>query len=200
MRTNIVLIDFESVQPECLPVLGHDHFKVMVFVGANQTKLSFETASALQQLGNRAEYIKISGSGPNALDFHIAYYIGVLASTDPTAYFHIVSLDKGFDPLISHLKSKKIFAGRVADIKEIPVVKAASKKSPAERVEIVLQKLRQPKATRPRSIKTLSSSIATMFQKQLSDEEVVAVIDGMTKAGEITIQGSKIKYAWEGDA
>ncbi len=200
MRRNIVLIDFESVQPECLPVLGHDHFKVMIFVGANQTKVSYETASALQKLGDRAEYIKISGSGPNALDFHIAYYIGVLASADPTAYFHIVSLDRGFDPLVAHLKSKKIFAGRVADITEIPVLKAASKKSPAERVEIVLQKLRQPKTTKPRSIGTLASSIATMFQKQLADEEIDAVIDCMKRSGEITIQGSKIKYAWEGNA
>ena len=39
MRTNYVLIDFENVQPESLVGLQQDHFKVLVFVGANQTKV-----------------------------------------------------------------------------------------------------------------------------------------------------------------
>src|SRR5688572_26527427 len=133
MRTNVVLIDFESVQPDSLAPLGEDHFKVLVFVGSSQSKLPFEVAASLQQLGERAEYIKISGNGPNALDFHIAYYLGQLAAADSTAYFHIISKDTGFDPLIQHLKSKGVFAGRVKSIAEIPLVKVASAKSPSER-------------------------------------------------------------------
>jgi hypothetical protein len=27
-------------------------------------------------MGDRAEYVKIAGKGPNALDFHIAFYSG----------------------------------------------------------------------------------------------------------------------------
>ena len=84
MRTNYVLIDFESVQTRSLRLLTQEHFKVIVFVGANQGKLPFEVAESLQQLGSRAEYIKISGRGPNALDFHIAYYIGRLAAEEPS--------------------------------------------------------------------------------------------------------------------
>ena len=45
----------------------------MVFVGANQRRVPFDMASAIQRMGDKAEYIKISGNGPNALDFHIAY-------------------------------------------------------------------------------------------------------------------------------
>jgi len=200
MRQNIVLIDFENVQPESLGVLAQDHFRVLAFVGANQTKVPFDTAASLQQLGARAEYIKIAGNGSNALDFHIAYYVGQLSAADPSAYFHIVSRDTGFDPLIAHLKSKKVFAGRVKDISEIPVVKAASKKTPAERVHIVLERLHQPKATKPRTVKTLTSAVASFFQKQLSEEEVAAVIDGMVKAGAISIDGVKVTYASPGDA
>ena len=88
VRTNYVLIDFESVQTRSLQLLTQEHFKVMVFVGANQGKLPFEVAESLQQLGSRAEYIKVSGRGPNALDLHIAYYIGRLAAEEPSAYFH----------------------------------------------------------------------------------------------------------------
>jgi hypothetical protein len=52
----------------------------------------------MQALGAKAQYVKISGNGSNALDFHIAFYIGHLGAVDPTAYFHIISKDAGFDP------------------------------------------------------------------------------------------------------
>ena len=110
MKTNYILIDLENVQPNNLEILkGHD-FKVIVFVGANQTKISFDLAIAMQSLGSTAEYIKIDGNGPNALDFHIAFYIGQISAIDNNCYFHIISKDSGFDPLIRHLKSKKIYA------------------------------------------------------------------------------------------
>lgn len=200
MRQNIVLIDFENVQPDSLDALAAEHFRVLVFVGANQTKVSFETAASLQQLGPRAEYIKIAGNGSNALDFHIAYYVGQLAAVDPRAYFHIVSKDTGFDPLIAHLKAKKISAGRVKAIADIPVVKAASKKTPSERAELFVEKLKQPKMTKPRSVKSLTSAIGAFFQKQLSDEEIAAVFDGMVKAGAVKVVGEKVNYALESNS
>lgn len=195
MRTNYVLIDFESVQPETLAQLAHDHFKLLVFVGATQKKVPFEFAASLQQLGARAEYVKISGSGPNTLDFHIAYYIGQLAAQDESAYFHIVSNDSGFDPLIQHLKSKKVFAGRVKDIADIPFVNASSSKSPVERIEVVLDKLRQMKVAKPRTVKTLSSTIGSLFQKRLADEEVAALVQELVRRGYLTVSGTKITYA-----
>ena len=85
MRTNYVLIDYENVQPSALSVLEKEHFKVIVFVGASQVKVSFDVAAQLQRLGPSATYVKISGNGPNALDFHIAFYIGQLASVEPDA-------------------------------------------------------------------------------------------------------------------
>lgn len=99
MKTNYVLIDYENVQPDAIATLDQEHFKVVIFVGSNQTKVTFDVASSLQRMAERAEYVKISGNGSNALDFHIAYYIGHLASREPDAYFHIVSQDGGFDPL-----------------------------------------------------------------------------------------------------
>lgn len=195
MRTNYVLIDFENVQPESLEQLEHDHFKLFVFVGASQAKVPFETAASLQRLGSRAEYVKISGNGSNALDFHIAYYIGRLAAADPTAYFHIISKDAGFDPLIQHLKTKKIFAGREKSIAEIPLVKASNSKSPAERLEVVVTKLRQLKAGRPRTVKTLSSTIASLFQRQLAEEEVAELVQSLAVQGFLAVSGAKVSYA-----
>jgi hypothetical protein len=198
LRTNIVLIDFESVQPESLVALENVHFKVIVFVGASQAKVPIEIATALQRMGSNAEYVKISGNGKNALDFHICFYIGQLAAQDPAAYFHVISKDGGFDPLIQHLKSKKILCGRSPKIDDIPLVKSSNKKSPGERAQLFIEKLRQPRVTRPRAIKTLSSAIAVYFHKQLTDAETEAVIAAMQKSGFISVDGNKVSYTTEG--
>ncbi len=91
MRKNYVLIDFENVQPEGIEQLVGERFHILVFVGANQTKVPFEIAESLQKMGGRAEYIKIASNGRNALDFHIAFYVGKITATDSTAGFQIVS-------------------------------------------------------------------------------------------------------------
>ncbi|WP_275270501.1 PIN domain-containing protein [Limnobacter sp. P1] len=194
MRTNYVLIDYENVQPEAMAVLSKEHFKVIVFVGANQAKVTFEVASALQQMGERAEYIKISGNGSNALDFHIAYYIGLLASKEPDAYFHIVSKDTGFDPLINHLKGKKILACRSKDVTDIPIVKASNSKSPSEKIAVIIADLKRRGAAKPRAVKTLTSTISNMFQKQLSDEELQSLLLELQTKGIVSIAGTKVSY------
>lgn len=198
MRTNYVLIDFESVQPESLAALEHDHFKVLVFIGASQAKVPFEVAAALQRMGTNGEYVRISGHGKNALDFHIAFYIGQLAAADPTAYFHIISKDAGFDPLLQHLKTKNIFSARSPSIDEIPLVKSGNKTTPEEKAQLFVGKLKQPKATHPRTLKTLTSAIAAFFQKQITETETAAVIARMQKLGIVTISDGKVSYSLGG--
>jgi hypothetical protein len=195
VRTNYVLIDFENVQPDSLAALQHDHFRVIVFVGANQAKVPFDVAAALQRMGSNAEYVRISGNGKNALDFHIAFYIGQLAARDPAAYFHVISKDGGFDPLIQHLKSMGIFAARSAAIADIPLVRAGSPKPADERVRLFIAKLQQPKVTRPRAAKTLASAVAAFFQKQITDDEVAGVVAEMEKAGFIAVTDGRVSYA-----
>jgi len=198
VRTNYVLIDYESVQPEAMAVLEQDHFKVIIFVGANQVKVNFEVASALQRMGAKATYVKISGNGPNALDFHIAFYIGQFAVSEPDAYFHIISKDTGFDPLLAHLKSKNIFAGRVREVTDIPIVKAANSKTPSERQGVILANLQQRGASKPRTIKTLSSTINSLFQKKLSEGELASLLQGLQEQGIISVTGTKVSYTLPG--
>ena len=195
MRTNYVLIDYENVQPESLSVLDAEQFKVFVFVGANQTKLTFEVAMALQRMGSKAEYIKISGTGSNALDFHIAFYIGQIAASDPTAYFHIISKDSGFDPLIQHLKTKKISAIRSRDVSEIPLVKVTHAKDPAEKIALIVLKLQQQATSRPRTVKTLLSTVNALFQKQLGEQELDALLKELQAKGLVTVTDTKVTYS-----
>jgi len=195
MRTNYVLIDYENVQPSSLSCLDAEHFRVIVFVGASQNKLTFETASAVQRLGSRAEYIKISGNGSNALDFHVAYHIGRLAAHDPTAFFHIISKDTGFDPLILHLKERKVFAARTKDVAEIPLLKPTSAKITPEKIDVVLTKLLQQGSSKPRTVKTLSSTINSLFQKQLTEEELAALLKSLQAKGLVSINETKVTYS-----
>jgi PIN domain len=195
MRTNYVLIDYENVQPAALAVLDQDYFKTIVFVGASQVKLSFEVASAIQRMGDKASYVKISGNGPNALDFHIAFYIGQIAVNEPTAYFHIISKDAGFDPLIAHLKTKKILAARSKDITEIPLVKAINSKTPAQKQAVILDNLQHRGASRPRTIDALSTTINSLFQKSLPEDELALLLARLADQGYITVTDSKVSYA-----
>lgn len=195
MRTNYVLIDLENVQPASLAGLDAEFFKVLIFVGATQTKIPFELAAAAQNLGERAAYIKIGGVGSNALDFHIAYYIGKLAQQDQTAYFHIISKDTGFDPLIQHLKSQKIGVARSKEVRDIALLKAANSKTLAEKAAVVIGNLKQRGASKPRTVRTLSSTILSLFQKQLPGEELTLLLAELQSKGVITITENKVSYA-----
>lgn len=195
MRTNYVLIDYENVQPSSLSGLDAEHFRVLVFVGANQNKLSFETAAALQKLGARAEYVKIAANGSNALDFHIAFYIGHLSALDPSAFFHIISKDTGFDPLIQHLKERKVLASRSKDVSDIPLLKAANSKTIPEKIDVVVANLQQRGASRPRTLKTLTSTINSLFQKQLGEDDLEGLLKELQASGVIAINDTKVTYS-----
>lgn len=198
MKTNYVLIDYENVQPKTLDSLRGDYvFKVFLFVGANQAKVSLKVAQAMQALGEHAHYIQMEGNGPNALDFHIAYYIGQLAAQDANAFFHIISKDTGFDPLIKHLKAQKVFACRSKDIDEIPLLKAnqiAKTGKVDGKLDQVLGDLRRRGAAKPRSIKTLTSTIHALFLKLLPEQEVTDLVAALKAAGHIKVDGTKVNY------
>lgn len=196
LRIQHVLIDFENVQPSNLNGLDAEHFKVLLFIGANQSKLSFELAASMHKLGSRGEYVKITSTGSNALDFHIAFYVGQLVAQDPTGYFHFVSKDQGFDPLITHLRSKKIVAAqRWTSLQEIPLLKAARATTDDERLEIVADKLRHYGASRPRTMKRLHSLVHALFRKQLAEDKLQMLLKALQKKGWVVESENKLSYA-----
>jgi hypothetical protein len=199
VRTNIVLIDSENVKPESIEKLKHEHFRVVVFVGANQKRLDFAIVNALHSLGSNGSYVPISGDGPNALDFHIAYYIGKLSAANPDAYFHIISKDKGFDPLIKHLWEQKIFCSRSLSVSEIPLVKSSDRVHPKERAADFYEKrIASAKAPPPATVTSLQSAILSHFHKLLSPEEVAKVVEALKQAGHVVVNGKKVAYPERG--
>ncbi len=133
MATNYVLVDFENVQPDSLAALATGQFRVKVFVGAAQAKgrISFELSHSMQMLGASAEYVKIARTGKNAVDMHIAYYVGRLLEKEPGAVIHIISKDTDFDPLIEYLRAKGSSCKRVKTIAEVPKQAAPRPAAPA---------------------------------------------------------------------
>lgn len=194
MRTNFVLVDFENVQPKDLGLLKDGPFKVKLFLGPNQSKIPVALAASLQSLGGDAEYIVLETAGSNALDFHIAYYIGRLAAENPSAYFHIISKDTGFDSLIKYLRGKKVSVQRSTCITDIPYFKPSLPAAPDEQIDFAIADLVRRKASKPRTQKTLHSTLHALFKKELSEQQVAQLFASLCSRGIVKIDGTKVSY------
>ncbi|MEJ2690589.1 MAG: PIN domain-containing protein [Deltaproteobacteria bacterium] len=194
MPTNYVLIDFENIQPKNLEILSSHPFTVFVFVGAGQKKIPFDLAAAMQQLGDKARYIKIGGNGKNALDFHLAFYIGELVAKEPAASFHIISKDTGFDPLLKHLQARKIRIQREKDLAEIPALRMSTTTSSDEKISAVVKNLIGRGQSRPRKVTTLANTINALFTKKLDESELMTLINALQKKGYLEIADGNVSY------
>lgn len=194
MPTNYILIDLENVQPKNLSILLGHPFKIYVFVGENQTKIPFDLAATMQSFGENAAYVKISGNGKNALDFHLAFYLGTLSIKDAEGYYHIISKDSGFDPLVKHLRKSKIKIYRHNDLAEIPSLRINNTKNIEEKIDAVIKNLAGRGQSRPRKVSTLSNTINSLFSEKLNESEMNTFIDTLKAKNYITIDKDKVAY------
>ncbi|MCX6868214.1 MAG: PIN domain-containing protein [Verrucomicrobia bacterium] len=116
---NHVFVDFENVHQVDLTLIGVKSVSFTLMVGAKQTKLDSDLVEKLMEHSASVRLVKLKSSGQNALDFALAYYLGRAVLADPTAYYHIVSKDGGFDPLIDHLRARHINVQRHANCAEL---------------------------------------------------------------------------------
>jgi hypothetical protein len=63
-----------------------------------------------------------------------------------------------------------------------------------ERLAQVLADLQKRGTARPRTVKTLSSTINVLFKKQLSESEIASLLDQLQTTGVISISGTKVSY------
>ena len=194
MANHYVLIDFENVQPVNVEMLRGKNFKPIVFVGANQKSIPCEFAMAMQDLGENASYQKIPGTGSNALDFHIAFYLGELATREPGAHFHVISKDKSYDPLIAHLRARKICVRREADLSAIPSLRISNARSLEEKIDAIVASLISRGNSRPRKVKTLANTVNALFQKTLSDADQDILIKELQKRKHIVVKDQSVTY------
>ena len=197
MKKHYILIDYENVQTKSLSVLQgapNQEFVITVFVGANQSKIPIELVSSMQSFGDKAEYVQITGSGRNALDFHIAYYLGALTERDPKGIFHVISKDTGYDQLIKHLKTGKIDAARQRDLFDIPWLSSSNKKPANEQITAIVKNLSARGNSRPRKVKTLKNSINSLFGNKLEAEKIDNLVKDLTEQKYIIIKQENVTY------
>jgi len=138
--------------------------------------------------------VKIGGNGNNALDFHLAFYVGELSTKEPNAYFHIISKDTGFDPLIKHLKARKIRIQRERDLAEIPVLRMSNATSSDEKVSAIVKNLAGRGQARPRKVKTLANTINSLFAEKLEEKELMNLVNELQKRSYIAISERNVSY------
>ncbi len=200
----VLLVDYENVQNfDLSTVCSRKNVLVKIFVGQSQNKIPFDLVQIAQQMGKRVEWIKMDGSGSNALDFHIAFYLGVLSSNAAEKNdFLILSKDKGFDPLIQHInKQSQTNCNRIESLTDLAACFISADSSavdlqeidPIEKILCNLSKIQKNK--RPRTRKTLLQHIKSLLSpRKPRDEDVEQLIDDLFAQRKITEANSRLTY------
>ncbi|MBX3626331.1 MAG: nucleotide pyrophosphohydrolase [Rhizobacter sp.] len=138
-----VLLDYENVQPTeaALRALVPDASQVWVFHGPHQRQVEKHFAG----FGDAVTAVPISKVGKNALDFHLSFYVGYIASRNPLATLVVIANDKGYEPMLAHARdlgfaaqqlghtrAKRAVAAKAPAAKKTVEKKAVAKKAPAK--------------------------------------------------------------------
>lgn len=184
-RINYIFVDFENIQETDLDRIANKPVKVTLVLGELQKNLPVKLVKQIHKYSEQVQLMETVLNGKNALDFVLAYEIGVASERDPTGYFHIVSRDKGFDALIKHLKAKDVRAARHEVFSEIPVL--VNVMNVEERVQRLTSHFKMTLNNRPQKRKTLETQIHVLFGRSLSSAEVELTIQRLVATKIITL-------------
>ncbi len=179
-RLNHIFVDYENVHEIDLALVVSKPVIVHLVLGQQHKKLDVEIVEQLLKVPQQVRLIKAGKSGKNALDFVLAYHVGVESQKDPQAYFHIVSRDTGFDALILHLKTLHIFARRDESFAKAFDLTTPIPSDPGNFVQMVTARLRKNAKNRPKRKKTLLSQINAYYQKKLSEADLEKIVQQLT--------------------
>jgi PIN domain len=189
----ILLIDYENVQGINLSEIEGTDLQVSVFTGSAQNKIPIELVSSAQALGKSLTWVRIDGSGPNALDFHIAYYLGNLIAKSPKDEYYILSKDRGFDPLIRHVAKNKVICKRITSISEMTPLKRY--KNTDDDLEKVLANLKKiEKNRRPGNEMALRKHVKTILGKLGTEEKAALIVKKLALSKSISLENERIIY------
>lgn len=211
----ILFVDFENVPKVDLSTLPDD-VHVPFFFGASQKTVPKALFDVARRLGDRFISIDIEGQGKNALDFHIAFYLGELLKAAPRAECVILSRDKGFDPLVRHLVGRGFAVRRVGTVAEAfageraPRAERAAPRAPrapaperqrrvpavdAEVLQRVMHWLaRLPARNRPRKRKGLVASLKSHLAGKLETPALEALVDALVAEGVVSAKDGALTW------
>jgi hypothetical protein len=154
---------------------------------------------AALKLGRRFVPIDIEGQGTNALDFHIAFYLGEYLAANARANCIILSKDKGFDPLVKHLRGRGCKVRRAATLGEaFPIHKPKSAVPPSTALVPLASALKwlgeMEVRTRPRKRKGLIAYLDTRFAKKIAEPELQKLVDKLIQDKKVSEMNGTLAY------
>lgn len=216
-----LLVDFENVQPppeDVARVRAVDHH-LWVFHGPHQNKFDAAMVNAWKPLGDRLQLVQSAKPGKNALDFHIAYYLGVLNERDVIArrrsMYVVVTGDGGFDAIFTHMRGHGCAVDKAGSIPEALALAArlqaqarqaseatatakpsTPRATPAEEnVAKIIAALASHSKSRPATRKKLEPYVLSRLGNRVTPAVAQAVVKQLIKRGLVTFDGEKTKYA-----
>ncbi len=144
-----------------------------MFFGAKQQegRVPFKLLDAMLALGGNVEPVKVMRSGSNAVDMHIAYFIGRLIEREPDAVVHIISGDTDFDPLAEYLRANGVSCHRSKTIAEL-----TKKAAPAKQPQTKQLPAKQPPARQKQARGQPPSRTASPAAKKPASDQLAAII------------------------
>lgn len=211
-----VFVDFENVHEIDPAIVGAKLATFTLLMGPGKKKLDIAVVDGLLAHAGAAHLIRLTSPGPNAVDFALSYYLGQAVLADPIGHFHIVSKDKGYDPLVAHLRSKNIQVRRHDDCASLltvvlpaphalPVLPPAEKHLAAKQalsgIAAQLLEILASFASRPRTRKTLTRHVITVLGNKITAEEASRLIEELRACGKIAINAQdKVEYRFPAPA
>jgi len=68
-------------------------------------------------------------------------------------------------------------------------------KSSTDKLSLVIADLKKRGTARPATVKTLTSTIAALFQKKLEEKELSSLLNQLQTKGWVVVNGTKVSYA-----
>ncbi len=187
-------IDYENIG--CLSKVDLSIYsKVVLFIGAKQPKIDlgdkkYDSPIALV-------LVQLKATQSNNLDFHLSYYLGKYDGDIPAdVSFDIISNDKGFSPLIAHIKAN----GRAC--KQVKVAAAPSVKSqyvkvasvPSQKSKLISFITATQRDKRPKKVTSLRNCIAAHMGIKGHETAIQNHVNQLVNEKIIRISGDNIEY------
>ena len=168
---------------------------MVLFVGAKQPKIDLgdkKYDSPIQLV-----LVQLKATQSNNLDFHLSYYLGRYDGEAPAGIsFDIISNDKGFSPLIAHIKvngraCKQVKVAAAPSLKN-QIVKATPAPSPKSKLISFITATHKNK--RPKKVASLRNHIAAHMGIKGNEIAIQNHINQLVNEKIIRISGDSVEY------
>ncbi len=194
MKNRYVLIDYENVHNIDLKPLLNQNIHIVVFHSEDQKFSSDFTTPAIDLGKEKIELVKMKGHGKNALDFHIAFFLGKLSKDQKGQEFYIISKDTGFEPLLSYLNEiEKIPAYMNSSIADLPILNH-NQPQKKDRYSLVTKMLSDPAKQKPKSFNALKHEIISLYGKKIDEIQAENIVFKLIAEKIIERDGDRIIY------